>query len=94
MIFTIKAVRCLANKETRNAQKGYKKEVKSIIKTLKADIKKSAKKGATSYITKIRWVEEYKEVKYYFISKGFRVWETKEDNWYNVHGDSFLHIAW
>ena len=94
MIFNIKAVRGLAQKETRKAQKSYKKEVKSIIRTLKADIKKSAKKGVTSFMTKIRWIEEYNEVKNYFIAKGFRVWETKEDNFYNVHGDRFLHIAW
>ena len=45
-------------------------------------------------MTKIRWIEECNEVKNYFIAKGFRVWETKEDNFYNVHGDRFLHIAW
>ena len=94
MIFNIKAVRGLKDKANRKTEREAQKEVKSIIRTLKSDIKKSAKKGVTSFITKIRWVEEYNEVKYYFISKGFRVWETKEDNFYNVHGDRFLHIAW
>lgn len=93
-MFTLKMVRGLSQKEAQKVQKEYKKEVKNIIRTLKADIKNAAKNGKTSFMTKIRWTEEYNEVKNYFISKGFRVWETKEDNYVNVHGDRFLNIAW
>ena len=88
MVFNIKAVRGIAQKETRKAQKSYKKEVKSIIRTLKADIKKSAKKGVTSFMTKIRWIEEYNEVKNYFIAKGFRCWNYTSDDF------KYLAIAW
>ena len=94
MIFNIKAVRGITDKANRKTEREAQKEVKAIIRTLKADIKRASKKGVTSFMTKIRWVEEYNEVKNYFIAKGFRVWETKEDNFYNVHGDRFLHIAW
>ena len=75
-------------KANRIAQREENKRVKDVIQSLKADIKRSAKKGISDFRCKIRNAETYNKAKMYFISKGFRCWE------YTSEDCKYLAIAW
>ena len=80
MIFNIKEVRGLTNKANRKTEREAQKEVKDIIRTLKADIKRASKKGVNYFRCKVRNAEAYEKARLYFVSKGFRAWNyTSED---------------
>ena len=59
MIFNIKAVRGLTDKANRRTEREAQKEVKAIIRTLKADIKRASKKGVNDFRCKVRTAETY-----------------------------------
>lgn len=88
MIFTIKTVRGLADKANRRTEKEAQKEVKAIIRTLKADIKRTSKKGVNDFRCKVRNAEAYEKARLYFISKGFRCWN------YTSNDFKYLAIQW
>lgn len=88
MIFNIKAVRGLTDKANRKTEREAQKEVKSIIKTLKADIKRASKKGVSDFRCKVRDAEAYEKARLYFISKGFRAWNYTSENF------KYLAITW
>ena len=88
MIFNIKAVRGITNKANRKTEREAQKEVKSIIRTLKADIKRASKKGVSDFRCKVRDAEAYEKARLYFISKGFRCWN------YTSEDFKYLAIAW
>jgi hypothetical protein len=91
--FTNRTVRNIANKTNKKVERTFQKEVKALIRTLKADIKRTSKKGITDFRCKIRNIETYEKAKYYFISKGFRCWEySSEDLTGNT--DKYLAITW
>ena len=75
-------------KANRIAQREESKRVKDVIRSLKADIKRSAKKGISDFRCKIRNAETYNKAKMYFISKGFRCWE------YTSEDCKYLAIEW
>ena len=85
---TSRDIRKITAKVRRNNEKQVQKEAKSVIRTLKADIKRVAKKGISDFHVKIRDVETYKRARIYFASKGFRCWE------YTSDGFNYLAIAW
>ena len=80
--------RRITEKANKKVEKEMRREVKSVIRTLKADIKRAAKKGVRDFRCKIRNEETYKKAKMYFISKGFRCWEYKSEDY------KFLAIEW
>ena len=88
MIFNIKAVRGITDKANRKTEREAQKEVKSIIRTLKADIKRASKKGVSDFRCKVRDAEAYEKARLYFISKGFRCWN------YTSEDFKYLAIAW
>ena len=88
MIFNIKAVRGITDKANRKTEREAQKEVKSIIRTLKADIKRASKKGVSDFRCKVRDAEAYEKARLYFISKGFRCWNYTSENF------KYLAIAW
>ena len=88
MMFNIKAVRGITNKAKRKTEREAQKEVKSIIRTLKADIKRASKKGVSDFRCKVRDAEAYEKARLYFISKGFRCWN------YTSEDFKYLAIAW
>ena len=93
MIFNIKAVRGITDKANRKTEREAQKEVKAIIRTLKADIKRASKKGVSDFRCKVRNAEAYEKARLYFISKGFRCWKYKSgESAYNQA--EYLAIAW
>ena len=80
--------RKITEKANRKAEKEMRREVKSVIRTLKADIKRAAKKGVADFRCKIRNAESYNRARLYFISKGFRCWE------YTIENNRYLAIEW
>lgn len=88
MIFNIRAVRGLTDKANRRTEKEAQKEVKAIIRTLKADIKRASKKDVNDFRCKVRNAEAYEKARLYFISKGFRCWNYTSDNY------KYLAITW
>lgn len=88
MIFNIKTVRGITDKANRKTEREAQKEVKSIIRTLKADIKRASKKGVSDFRCKVRDAEAYEKARLYFISKGFRAWN------YTSNDYEYLAIAW
>ena len=85
---TRKEAKKITAKANRKVEKEMQREVKSVIRTLKADIKKTAKKGISDFRCKIRNAEIYNKAKMYFISKGFRCWE------YTMADCNYLAIEW
>lgn len=83
-----RVARRITEKATIRAEKEMQKEVKSVIRTLKADIKRVAKKGVADFRCKIRNAETYEKAKMYFKSKGFRCWEYTSEN------NKYLAIQW
>lgn len=88
MMFTIKAIRGITDKANRRTEKEAQKEVKAIIRTLKADIKRASKKGVNDFRCKVRNAETYEKARLYFISKGFRCWN------YTSNDFKYLAIQW
>ena len=88
MVFNIKAVRGIIDKANRRTEKEAQKEVKAIIRTLKADIKRASKKGVNDFRCKVRNAETYEKARLYFISKGFRCWNYTSENY------KYLAITW
>ena len=88
MIFNIKAVRGITDKANRKTEREAQKEVKAIIRTLKADIKRASKKGVNDFRCKVRNAEAYEKARLYFVSKGFRCWNYTSDDY------KYLAIAW
>lgn len=88
MVFNIKAVRGITNKANRKTEREAQKEVKAIIRTLKADIKRASKKGVNDFRCKVRNAETYEKARLYFISKGFRCWN------YTSNDFKYLAIQW
>ncbi len=88
MVFNIKTVRGITDKANRRTEKEAQKEVKAIIRTLKADIKRTSKKGTNDFRCKVRNAETYEKARLYFISKGFRCWNYTSDD------SKYLVIAW
>lgn len=82
------SVREITKRAKRKAEKATRKEVKSLIRTLKADIKRVAKKGVADFRCKIRNAEIYGGARKYFQSKGFRCWEYSSEN------NKYLVIEW
>ena len=80
--------RRITEKANRKLRKEVDKAVKDVIRTLKADIKRAAKKGISDFRCKIRNAEIYNRAKMYFISKGFRCWE------YTSEDCKYLAIEW
>ena len=80
--------RRITEKANRKAEKEMQREVKSVIRTLKADIKRAAKKGIADFRCKIKNAEIYNKAKMYFVSKGFRCWE------YTIADCKYLAIEW
>ena len=85
---TNRDVRRITAKVSEKAEKETRKEVKSVIRTLKADIKRAAKKGVRDFRCKIRNADVYSRARLYFISKGFRCWE------YTSEDCKYLAIEW
>lgn len=67
-----KEARRITEKANRRAEKEFNKSVRDVVRTLKADIKRAAKKGVADFRCKIRDVEAYDKARLYFVSKGFR----------------------
>ena len=88
MVFNIKTVRGITDKANRRTEKEAQKEVKAIIRTLKADIKRTSKKGTNDFRCKVRNAEAYEKARLYFISKGFRCWNCTSENY------KYLAITW
>ena len=88
--FTNETARELTNKVTRRIEKAQRKQAREKIRDIKAEIKARAKKGYCEYIYKIRKydLDVYKDVMAFLKERGFRVWETKEDE--NI----YCHITW
>ena len=82
-----KARKIIKRVERKNKRK-IKKEAMSIIKTIKADIKKTAKKGIRDFRIKVENAEVYQIVKTYFKHKSFRCWEYTSEN------VGYLAIEW
>ena len=80
--------RRITEKANKKSRKEVDKAVKDVIRTLKADIKRAAKKGIADFRCKIRNAETYGRAKMYFLSKGFRCWE------YTVGEFKYLAIEW
>lgn len=80
--------RRITAKVNRKAEKELRRRTKSVIRTLKADIKRTAKKGVSDFRCKIRNAETYGRAKMYFLSKGFRCWE------YTSEDFKYLAIEW
>ena len=85
---TNREARKITAKASAKAEKETKRELKSLIRTLRADIKRAAKKGVRDFRCKIRNAEIYNRAKMYFISKGFRCWE------YTMADCKYLAIEW
>ena len=83
-----RVARRITEKANKRAEKEMQREIESVIRTLKADIKRAAKKGITDFRCKIRNAETYNRAKMYFISKGFRCWEYTSENC------KYLAIEW
>ena len=83
-----RVARRITAKVNKRAEKEMQREAKSVIRTLKADIKRAAKKGVRDFRCKIRNGETYNKAKMYFISKGFRCWE------YTMADCKYLAIEW
>lgn len=81
-------VRRITEKANRKNEKEVRREVRSVIRTLKADIKRAAKKGVADFRCKIGNAEIYNRAKMYFINKGFRCWE------YTMADCKYLAIEW
>ena len=88
MIFNIKAVRGITDKANRKTEREAQKEVKAIIRTLKADIKRASKKGVNDFRCKVRNAEAYEKARLYFVSKGFGCWNYTSDDY------KYLASAW
>ena len=85
---TNRDARRIAAKASMKSEKEMRREVKSLIRTLKADIKRAAKKGVADFRCKIRNADVYDKAKSYFASKGFRCWEYTSEN------NKYLAIEW
>lgn len=85
---TSREMRKITAKANRIAQREEDKRAKDVIRGLKADIKKAAKKGVSDFRCKIRNTETYNRARLYFISKGFRCWE------YTMADCKYLAIEW
>ena len=85
---TYRDARKITRKANKKSEREIKRETNSLIRTLKADIKKTAKKGISEFHTKIRDTKLYQDAKGYLVSKGFRCWE------YTMDSDKYLAIAW
>ena len=85
---TNRDARRIAAKASAKAEKETRREVKSLIRTLRADIKRAAKKGVRDFGCKIKNAEIYNRAKMYFVSKGFRCWE------YTMADCKYLAIEW
>ena len=83
-----KVARRITEKANRKAEKETRRELNSLIRTLKADIKRAAKKGVRDFRCKIRNAETYNRAKMYLVSKGFRCWE------YTMADCKYLAIEW
>lgn len=80
--------RRITEKVNRKSRKEVDNAVKDVIRTLKADIKRAAKKGVRDFRCKIRNAEIYNRAKIYFVGKGFRCWE------YTMADCKYLAIEW
>lgn len=85
---TNRDARKITAKTSARAEKETRKEVKSLIRTLKADIKRAAKKGVRDFRCKIRNTDIYGRARLYFVGKGFRCWE------YTMADCKYLAIEW
>ena len=85
---TNRDARKITAKASVRAEKETKREVKSLIRTLKADIKRAAKKGVRDFRCKIRNADIYGRARLYFVGKGFRCWE------YTMADCKYLAIEW
>ena len=83
-----KNARKITEKAYRKAKGELDRTAREVIRTLKADIKRAAKKGVTDFRCKIRNAESYNRARLYFISKGFRCWE------YTSEDCNYLAIEW
>lgn len=86
---TYRDARRITAKVKAKSEKEMQREIKSLIRTIKADIKKTAKKGISDFRVKVRDAKIYKEIRLYFISKGFRCWECT-----SFESDKYLVIEW
>ena len=78
----------IAEKANRKAEMKKQKEVRPIIRTIKADIKATAKKGVRDLRVRVKSEELYNRAKSYFESNGFRCWN------YTMGDIEYLGIEW
>lgn len=83
-----KMIKRIAKKVGKKAEKEKQKETNSVIKKLKADIKKAAKDGDLIFRVKIEDTKIYKKVEMYFKSKGLKCSE------YMCGNSKYLLIEW
>lgn len=85
---TRQKARRIVNRVARKEKIKIKKEAMSIIRTIKADIKKTAKKGIRDFRVKVENADIHQIVKAYFKHKKFRCWEYTSEN------VGYLAIEW
>ena len=85
---TDRNARRITVKANKMVKREEDKRAKELIRTLKADIRRTAKKGIADFRCKIRDIESYNKAKAYFKSKGFRCWE------YTFEDCKYLAIEW
>lgn len=91
MLFTIKSIRKTTSNVNRKIELENQKRASEVIRNLKAEIKKTAKKGNSDYRWKITESSVSELVQKYFKTKGFRCYECKYDMYAT---NKYLVIAW
>lgn len=85
---TNRTIRNITEKANGKIGKEMRKEVKAVIRTLKADIKRTAKSGASVFRIKIKNAEICERAAQYFKGKGFRCWK------YTLSDAEYMAIEW